>query len=513
MAAPKPDTPSSAYTAMEPYWDMVDAILGGAATMRAAGQKYLPKFQNETAEDYEFRRKNAKFTNVFRDIVENLAAKPFTEEMGVTEDSASPRVTELVEDIDGKGNHLHVFAQSTFFNGISHAITWILVDYTKDVPAQATIADEKAIGARPYWVHIPAKRVIAVYSDIVGGVEILTHVRIREDVVERDGFGEVTFKRVRVFNRAPLAGGGYADATWQLFEEQQGDANVGRIWVEIESGPVTIGVIPLVPFTTGRHCGSPWQLVPSMQDAADLQIELFQQESGLKSIKEATAFPMLSGDGVTPETGPDGFPLPVKLGPKAVLYAVPSGSGGHGISHWGFIEPSATSLRFLADDIKETIQNLRELGRQPLTAQTGNLTVITTAFAAQKGNSAIQAWAINLKDALEKALALTAMWLKEDQRAKVTINTDFDVGLEDDKSQPTLLAMRASGDLSQRTFWHEMRRRGILSPEFDVDTEDERLMDELPGDVEEAPEVGTPQQIPGAPAPGVPAPTRMQGAQ
>jgi len=216
---------------------------------------------------------------------------------------------------------------------------------------------------------------------------------------------------------------------------------------------------------------------------------------------------------VTPETGPDGFPLPVKLGPKAVLYAVPSGSGGHGISHWGFIEPSATSLRFLADDIKETIQNLRELGRQPLTAQTGNLTVITTAFAAQKGNSAIQAWAINLKDALEKALALTAMWLKEDQRAKVTINTDFDVGLEDDKSQPTLLAMRASGDLSQRTFWHEMRRRGILSPEFDVDTEDERLLDELPGDVEEAPEVGTPQQIPGAPAPGVPAPTRMQGAQ
>jgi hypothetical protein len=84
----------------------------------------------------------------------------------------------------------------------------------------------------------------------------------------------------------------------------------------------------------------------------------------------------------------------------------------------GAIEPDATSLKFLAEEIEKTIQQMRELGRQPLTAQTGNLTVVTTQFAAQKGNSAIQAWALNLKDAMENALRYTAMWLKEEAEAE-----------------------------------------------------------------------------------------------
>lgn len=481
----KPNAPSSDYLAMNDYWDTVTAILGGAKTMRAAGTKYLPKFPQEDDADYEFRRKNAKFTNVFRDIAENLAAKPFTEEVSLKDGTASDRVKELAEDIDGKGNSLSVFAQSTFFTGITYAITWILIDYTKGVPPQATIAQEKAIGARPWWVHIPAQRLLAIYSDVVGGVEIFTHARIQEDVVARNGYGETTKKRVRVFNRGAVldADGNATDydpATWQLFEEQSIAGQADKTWVQIDSGNVTISVIPLVPFTTGRRVGSAWQLVPSMQDCADLQIELYQQESGLKNIKESTAFPMISGDGVAPAMGQDGKPLPIRIGPKSVLYAPPRESGA--VGHWGFIEPAATSMQFLAADIKETIQQLRELGRQPLTAQTGNLTVVTTAFAAQKGNSAIQAWALNLKDALEQAFVITAKWLAEDQQAEVDIDTDFDVGLNDDKDRDTLVAMRAARDISQRTLWEEMQRRGILSPDFEAEEEETALLNEAPAD-------------------------------
>lgn len=506
VTKPKPDTTSSDYDAMSDYWCAVDAILGGAKTMRAAGQTYLPKFPQEDSQDYEFRRANAKFTNVFRDIAENLAAKPFTEEVTLKEGSASDRVKTLVEDIDGKGNSLSVFAQSTFFTGITYAITWILVDYTKGIPPQATIALEKQLGARPYWVHLPAQRLIAIYSDIVGGVEVFTHARIKEDVTERLGYGEVTKKRIRVFNREPItdANGNatdYEPATWQLFEEQSVPGSIEKIWVEIDSGDVTIGIIPLVPFTTGRRIGSSWKFVPSMQDCVDLQIELFQQESGLKNIKESSAFPMISGDGVTPVMGPDNKPLPLPIGPKSVLYAPPREQGA--VGHWGFIEPAATSMTFLAADIKETIQQLRELGRQPLTAQTGNLTVVTTAFAAQKGNSAIQAWALNLQDALEQAFVITAKWLNETQQAEVQVDTDFDVGLNDDKDRDTLVAMRAAGDISQRTLWYEMKRRAVLSPDFEADDEEEALLNETPADVGAIPDpiTGEPMSVPRLPQP------------
>lgn len=116
---------------------------------------------------------------------------------------------------------------------------------------------------------------------------------------------------------------------------------------------------------------------------------------------------MLTGNGITPPVDEKGNTVMAPIGPSVVLYAPPNTDGGqHG--EWKFIEPNASPLKFLAEEIGKTEQQLRELGRQPLTAQTGNLTVVTTAFAAQKGNSAVQAWALNLKDCLEQALAYTS---------------------------------------------------------------------------------------------------------
>lgn len=484
MPDAKPSDVSSDYRAMKPYWDMVETILGGADAMRAAGVKYLPKFPNESQPDYDFRRQNGKFTNIFRDIVENLAAKPFSKEVALG-DKASDRIKKLSEDISGQGDHIHVFAANSFFRGIAYAVDWILVDYTRNVPANATIAQEAEIGARPYWVAVPCVNLLAAYSEMIGGIETFVHVRIKEDVTERDGYGEKTVERVRVLNRDVIKDErgevvSAAAATWELLEKVFEAGNKAETWVSKGSGPITIGVIPIVPFLTGRRVGHSWRVVPPLKDAAFLQIEHYQQESGLKYAKELTCFPMLAGNGVTPMTGEDGVPLPVPVGPKSVLYAPSNGDGQHG--EWKFIEPSAESLKFLAEDVKQTEQQLRELGRQPLTAQTGNLTVVTTAFAAQKGNSAIQAWALNLRDALENAMKLTAMWLKEENEAEVQVHDDFDLDPNDEKGPDSLLKMREARDLSQRTLWSEMRRRNVLSPEFDPEAEEKAILDEIPGD-------------------------------
>lgn len=482
MTEQQPNSTSSDYEAMSSYWTMVSTILAGANAMRAA-KAYLPKFPNETENDYEFRRKNSKFTNIFRDIVENLAAKPFAKEVALS-DKATDRIKTLTENITGQGDHLNVFAANCFFHGISYAIDWILVDYTKNVPANATIAQEQEIGARPYWVRVPAQNLLAAYSEMIGGVETFVHVRIKEDAKVREGYGEKTVERVRVLNRELTRDEkgevvSAADATWEVLEKQK-DTTGKETWVSVGSGPITIKVIPLVPFLTGRRLGHSWQVVPPLQDAADLQIEHYQQESGLKYAKELTCFPMLAGNGVTPAEGPDGKPMAVPVGPKSVLYAPANGEGKHG--EWKFIEPSAESLKFLAEDVKETGQQLRELGRQPLTAQTGNLTVVTTAFAAQKGNSAIQAWAFNLKDALENAMHLTALWLNETNEAEVTVHTDFDVETDSVDAMKVVLEMKKDSLISRDATISEAKRRNILSPEYDAEDDMELILGEIPGD-------------------------------
>lgn len=484
-----PDTPSSDWKAMEPFWTMVATILDGTEVMRKAGEKYLPKFVAETDSDYEIRRKNAKFTNIYRDIVENLAAKPFTQEVKLVDKSASQAVTELIEDVDGRGNHLHVFAASLFFAGINDAVSWILVDKTM-LPAEArSRQDEKRLGARPYWVHVPATRLVAVYSAVIDSKEEIVHARILEPVTIREGFDEKTVRRVRIFDRAlTYAEGGEriiaaAPAIWILMEERK-NATTGQIeWVQIGTGAIAIGIIPLVPFITGRRKEGAWQFVPPMQDAAYLQIDHYQQESGLKNASDNTAFPMLAGNGVAPPTKTDGTPDTLAVGPKRVLYAPPTVSGNsatHG--EWSFIEPNAASLKFLADRITETEKQLRELGRQPLTAQTGNLTVVTTAFAAQKGNSAIQAWCFNEKDALERALALTCLWLADSSKPEVQIFTDFSIDMETDKAADVLLEMRKNKDISREAMIAEAKRRDWLSAEYDAAADLELILAEVPAD-------------------------------
>lgn len=466
-------TPSLDYDAMEPYWTQVNAILGGAKTMRKAKQ-FLPQFPNESDKDYEFRLVNAKFTNVFRDIAENLAAKPFAEELAIKDGTGDTAIEGLIEDIDGQGNHLHVFGAEAFYRGLTHAEHWIFVDAPKTDGNIRSIAEEKAAGIRPYWLHIPATSLLAAETTKIGGKHVWSHVRFRSDTAVREKFEEKLVKRIREYNLEPA--GLISYRVWQLYEE--GGKKEWRL-VEGEGGLLSIDEIPLVGFISGRRIGKRVS-EPMLQDAADLQIELFQQENGLKYAKDNTAFPMLAGNGVTPPVGEDGKPAVVPVGPKTVLYAPPNGEGDHG--EWTFIEPSAQSLEFLAGDVKETIKQLREIGRQPLTAETGNLTTVMAGQSASKGNSAVSAAALLFKDAIENALRLTAKWMKSDAQPEVEIFTDFDIALSENNGTDALLSARTNGDLSQRTFWDEMSRRGYLGPNFDPDEEEERLNEELPGD-------------------------------
>ncbi|HEY8066620.1 MAG TPA: DUF4055 domain-containing protein [Methylosinus sp.] len=479
----EPDSRSSDFEEMQCYWRKVDALLGGADAMRKASA-YLPKFPNETDADYKFRLSNAKFTNIFGDIVETLASKPFGTEITIT--GASARVESFVEDIDGHGSHLHQFAAQSFYAGLAYALDWIFVDYTKNVPPGATVAQEAALGARPYWVHIPAQQMIAVYSEMIGGVETIVHARIAECSIQRDGWGEKKREFVRVLDRKVTRDDldnaiSAAPAIWELWEEiEPQNGQDKETWVRRDRGSISIGVIPIVPFIAGRRIGSSWRLKPVLKDAAELQIEHFQQESALKYAREVTAFPMLAGNGVTPAEDATGNPKPVPVGPKTVLYAPMDSDGNHG--EWKFIEPSAESLRFLADEVKATEEALRELGRQPLTAQSGNITVVTAAFAGDKAISVIEALKLNFKNALENALALTAKWVGETDSIEVEMSSDDSLDLRADDGSADLVEMRKNNDLSQETLWSEFKRRGKLSSNFDAEKERQLLLDEAPGD-------------------------------
>lgn len=495
------DKPAADCSAMMPYWDQTDTIVMGTDAVRLAGKKYLPKLPNETVKDYNFRLSVSKFTNIYRDVVENLASKPFENEVTFADEKAvPPDMGNFVKDVDGAGSDISGFSVDTFFNGINSGIDWIFVDYTSiegedDSGIILSKAQEEAAGLRPFWTHVRGRNMLEIKTEILSGTEELMFVRILEPTD--------TTCFVRIIQRTG------DNVVWTLYQKVTDPTANKWTFKPIESGTITIGVIPLVPFLTGRRNGRTWRFYPPMRDAADLQIELYQQESGLKHVRTMSAFPMIAANGVQPAKGPDNKPLPMPVGPLAILYAPPYGDGKAG--SYEMLEPASTTMTFLAADVKDTINQLRELGRNPLTAQSGNLTVITTAVAAKKGNSAVQLWALGLKGALTNALKITMLWYGLDPKKSkwqpdVSIYTDFDIDGPLKETIESLTAMRDNGDLSQTTYWAEMKRRGVLSAEFDAEDETDKLKAEallkVPGEEAPNPGLGDPNidpNNPGAP--------------
>lgn len=454
---------------MVPYWDKVDAIVEGYEAVKALGPVMLPKFPDEKQTDYDFRLASSKFTNIYRDVLEGLATKPFEEEVSLIGSDIPSELMEFVEDVDGTGNNLTVFSALTFFNGINFAIDWIFIDYPVIRGAEViTKAEAKAMNIKPFWTHVLAKNVLEVKTDIIGSKEVISYIRVFEPA------GNGVKDRIRVFWRSPDS-----VVTWALYEKNEKSTKLDDQWIKIDEGVLSIKIIPFVPFTTGRRDGRSFKFFPAMRDAADLQCILYQDESALQFIKIMAGYPMLAANGMRPKMMADGkTPEKVGIGPMKVLYGVPDASGNHG--EWKFIEPNANSMEFLQKSIDKTKQDLRELGRQPLTALSTQLTTVTTSIAAGKARSAVSAWALGLKDALENALKITMLWMNSSYEPEVNVYTGFDNVSDDGSDLDALLKMRETGDLSQQTLWFEMKRRKVLSPEFNAESEYERMTDEIP---------------------------------
>ena len=130
-------------------------------------------------------------------------------------------------------------------------------------------------------------------------------------------------------------------AWWELYVEDReksaggsGSSGATTAWRFEKRGVFSIGIIPVVPFITGRRIGRRWFFHPAMRDAADTQVELYREESGLNHVTSLAAFPMIAANGISPErdaegkvkagslarTEPDGDPLRANVGRRQIRF-------------------------------------------------------------------------------------------------------------------------------------------------------------------------------------------------
>lgn len=465
---------------MDAPWTLINDILDGAERARA-NATYLPKYEDEGQQEYDRRRSTAPWRPEFADALRSLASKPFDKDIGLKGD-VSERAKALAEDIDGRGNSLTRYSAEAFEKAIAKGLHCILVDYPS-MALGATRAEEKQAGARPYWIHIEASDIVALYTSWQGGREVVEHFRYRETATVRDGFKESTVERIRI----------YEPGLWEVWEKKAGD----RDWAQVDAGPINRSGktdVPLVMLFTGERLGE-MKVRPPLASLAAMQIELFQALSRQDEILTYAGSPMLSAEGMTAPQDGGG----VAVGPKRVMYAPPGGEGS--TPRWSFIQPDAANIKEIRDHVKSIIDDMRRLGMQPLTQMSGTPTATGQSIEAAKAHSAVEAWAMALKDSLEQAWVFTCEWMGEDANVECIVSTDFDVVPFAQAPLTALKEARAARDISQRTYWDGLRRFDVLPQDFDAEAEEETLAEEMQGlEPEEGidPRTGSPLADPAA---------------
>jgi len=452
---PGPNDESSAYKLMLSTWQMIRDIRSGAVAIRAGGTNYLPKYEAESSGDYSRRKDSAPWRPEFNYALASLVAKPFSQDVAIKSGADDDEMKAIIEDVDTRGNNLTVFAREVMADGIANGLHAIFVEHTQN-EGERTKQDEKIAGARPYFIHVKAIDLIAVYMAKIGSRYSVVHARIREVVTEVEGFKETLIEQVRVLE----------PGIWAIYRKnEKGD------WFLKEAGISSLAYVPLVIYFTGERKGD--HLVKSpLEDLAYLQLELYQALSRQDEVLNFSGFPMLSGNG---------FQRPqesIVVGPRSILYA-PSSDGVQ--TSWSFVQPDAANIRELREHVAIVTSDIRRLGMQPMVQKSGGVTATATSIDSAKAHSVLQAWTIGLKDAIEQAFVIVADYKNIEAKIEIEISTDFSV---EPFAQAPLIALkdaRQAKDISQRTYWNGLRRFDVLPADFDPDEEDLLLAEETEG--------------------------------
>jgi hypothetical protein len=449
---------------MASKWEKIRTLLKGTDAMRSAGEKYLPRYQNEGDLQYEARKTGAVLHNVAELTLNSWVGRPFSDPMNIPEEMPED-MTEYLKDIDLQGSDITVFARNWFKEGLSKAFAHVLVENPRPVTTdeqgneiQRTKADDLAEGLRPYWSFIPPENLLFAASVVIDSREILVQARILEEetVADPDGWGELTEKRVRVFRKNLETGMvTFEIHTWDPEEEE---------WTEsVSPQEMDISEIPIVTFYADREDLLTGK--PPLEGLIDLNISHWQSKSDQVNVLTVARFPVLAASGIREEESN------VKVGPRVLLWST------NPEAKFYYVEHSGKAIAAGRQDLLDIEEAMAEYGADMLKKRSpGDVTATARALDSAEATSPLQDAVIRFNDALEQAMALTAEYLGIDELPEITVPVDF--GPEEIVSGDldALKEARKGRDLSRETYLEELGRRGVLADDFDP-AENERQLE------------------------------------
>jgi hypothetical protein len=480
----KKDNVAVAHPGQETYADarrLVRDFCAGTTAVHKNAEIYTPREGNinhdRLREDPYVWEQRARWTEVYSAVSSAKEASiGLILSQPPTLGKDSPQVIkDFAENIDGKNNHLMIFARELLDESVQDGIVGTMVDvpvWPKDVTK--TEENRLLYNIRPSWARYCADDIINWDFLRVGASLMLTLLVLRECTVEKTGeFLSEEVVRYRVLRLDTSTG----VVTWQLWREVKKKGGQAATESDVEYVPdgegemsmpdgKPMGVIPFVP-TYGKKPDAPMVCAPPLAPVAELNLGYYRVTSDRRWAMHMHFAPTLLIKGREP--GPDGLYQNVRLGAGAVV-DVPI--GGDAV----FIAPPATGFDPSEKELARISQEMGSLSLAFLARDKGQSAETATArrLEAETGKSSLALLAHNLQDTLERLFEFTCMFLGLPDPGLVTVQVKMTYDL--DKLTPQAIQalnnVVKDSNLSLHTFLQILKNGGVLPDETEVEDEE-----------------------------------------
>ena len=449
------DYESQYYKMFERELRKVNDLYEGNQAIKRRGSHYLFKMSNELDDKYEERLRTATLYNCFKGAVNNYKNLILRKGIGLQYNNVLKNPENIFNNIDGQGNDLQASINIATKDALIDGMSFIWID-APQINADLTIKDVMNSSFRPFIKNLKRTDVINTQTTMIGGIEILTRVVIRQEIcVQSDSFKENMETIFIILER---------DKGYICKKQKYTTYEVVSSWEN------KLGYIPVLAIYSEKK-GFMKASVP-LSDLADLNLKYYNASSEKDHIKRMSCNPLPIFYGYVPDEDEQDVIIGVN---KALILPDKTSCGAE------YLEVTGKSLDYLNADLESLEMKLDKLSLAIIFTNT-----FKTATEASLNEEKNSLFLVELSGSIENAYNLAFQIMNEymgiNLGASITLTKDFVNKKIDSVMVDELLKLKIAGTISTETLWDALVNGEVLE-KFDYDIEKNKLETEKDAEV------------------------------
>jgi hypothetical protein len=444
------------YTDRLAQWKLVRDLIAGEASIKAAGEDYLPKPSGQTDQDYRRYLQRTHLFGALGRTAEGLHGNIFDKDPvqggDTTEDFRA-----MLKNIDGSGTSIDQFASDISWDAMQTGSGGILADYPQ-TPEGISQAEAKKQGYGAYLSWYDAESIINWRYEARNDKSTLVLAVLKEPYEKPAANDEFLVENKNKYRVLLLTLEG--EYIQRIYDEAVGLENYKTIdTIKIDGKPLDF--IPFFP------CPGKKPEKSMLLDLAFENIGHYQKTADYENGLHWTGVPTPAVENMKAPEDEKGNKIPVRLGGASCLFLNEPGADVR--AH--FLEFTGAGLGELLKALSACEERMAILGARIISAEKKGVETAEAAKIHRAGeNGVLGAFARNMSERITQAVILMARWNGHGEvDFAYSLNTDYDALQASAQLISTILAGRMNGELPRMAVFRVAKKAELINEDMNYE--------------------------------------------